>query len=141
MAKSVNKVILVGNLTKDPELRYTPSGAAVVTMNLATNYSYKSGDERKEEVEYHRMVAWSKLAEICSQYLTKGSKIYVEGRLKTRKWTDQNNIERYTTEVIISDMVMLSSKNAGGTTQAVEAPPTEPPAGGGEQVDVNDIPF
>lgn len=138
MAKSVNKVILVGNLTKDPELRYTPNGAAVATFSIATNSTWTKDGEKHEETEYHRLVAWSKLAEICSQFLVKGSKIYVEGKLKTRKWTDQNNVERYTTEIIISDMVMLSNKGTGLTQ---EAPPPQPSQAGSEEIDVNDITF
>lgn len=111
MSRSLNKVELIGNLTRDPELRYTPAGAAVCTFGLATNrqWTTDSGD-KKEDVEFHRVVAWSKLAELCSQLLTKGRKVYVEGRLQTRKWTGQDQIERTTTEIVINDMIILDSR-------------------------------
>jgi single-strand DNA-binding protein len=114
-ARSLNKVMLIGNLTRDPELRYTPSGTAVCTIGLATNRSWapSDGGERQEETEYHRIVAWAKLGEICSQLLFKGRKIYVEGRLQTRKWTGQDGQERETTEVVIDSMIALGApKNA-----------------------------
>lgn len=145
MPKSINKVILIGNLSRDPELRYTPQGTAVCTMGLATNSSWTTDGQKHEEVEYHRLVAWSKLAEICSQYLTKGSKIYIEGKLKTRKWTGQDGHENYTTEIIMNDMVMLTNKGAGSQTapaaEAAEPTPPPPTTSGTENVDPNDIPF
>ena len=109
--RSLNKVQLIGNLTRDPELRYTPSGAAVCTIGLATNRQWvtESG-EKKEDVEFHRLVAWNKLAEICSQLLKKGRKIYVEGRLQTRSWQGQDGNQRQTTEIVISDMIILDPK-------------------------------
>jgi single-strand DNA-binding protein len=116
-ARSLNKVMLIGNLTRDPELRYTPSGTAVCTIGLATNRSWvpTDGGDRQEETEYHRIVAWAKLAEICSQLLFKGRKVYVEGRLQTRKWTGQDGVERETTEVVIDSMIALGKpKNGGG---------------------------
>jgi single-strand DNA-binding protein len=108
-ARSLNRVMLIGNLTRDPELRYTPQGTAVCTFGLATNRSWvpSDGGERQEETEYHRVVAWAKLAEICSQLLYKGRKVYVEGRLQTRKWTGQDGMERETTEVVIDSMIAL----------------------------------
>lgn len=110
-ARSLNKVMLLGNLTRDPEIRYTPSGTAVCTFGLATNRTWTStdGTEPQEETEYHRIVAWSKLAEICSQLLFKGRKVYVEGRLQTRKWTGQDGQERTTTEVVIDEMIALGA--------------------------------
>ena len=109
-SRSLNKVELIGNLTRDPELRYTPSGAAVCTIGLATNrYWTTEAGEKKEEVEFHRVVAWNKLAELCSQLLTKGRKIYVEGRLRTAAWTGQDGSQRTTTEVVIEDMILLDS--------------------------------
>ena len=110
-ARSLNKVLLIGNLTRDPELRYTPSGSAVCTIGLATNrqWTTESG-EKKEEVEFHRVVAWNKLAELCSQLLVKGRKIYVEGRLRTNTWQGQDGAQRSTTEVVIEDMILLDSK-------------------------------
>ena len=115
-ARSLNKVTLIGNLTRDPELRFTPQGTAVCTIGLATNRSWvpSTGGERQEEVEYHRLVAWQKLAEICSQLLFKGRKIYVEGRLQTRKWTGSDGQEKVTTEIVIDNMIVLDSKRRGG---------------------------
>lgn len=110
-ARSLNRVQLIGNLTRDPELRYTPQGTAVCTIGLATNRTWvpSDGGERQEETEYHRIVAWAKLAEICSQLLYKGRKVYVEGRLQTRKWTGQDNMEREVTEVVIDNMIALGN--------------------------------
>jgi single-strand DNA-binding protein len=116
-ARSLNKVMLLGNLTRDPELKYTGSGTAVCTFGLATNRSWSSADsnEVQEETEYHRIVAWSKLGEICSQLLFKGRKVYVEGRLQTRRWTGQDGQERNTTEIVIDEMIALGSpRGAGG---------------------------
>lgn len=115
MARSLNKVILIGNLTRDPELRYTPQGTAVCTFGLATNRQWvtESG-EKKEDVEFHRLVAWNKLAEICSQLLTKGRKTYVEGRLQTRSWQAQDGTQKTTTEIVISDMIILDSRRDAG---------------------------
>jgi single-strand DNA-binding protein len=110
-SRSLNKVQLIGNLTRDPELRYTPTGAAVCTIGLATNRSWTTeSGEKKEETEFHRVVAWNKLAELCSQLLTKGRKIYVEGRLRTNSWTGQDGTQRSTTEVVIEDMIILDSR-------------------------------
>jgi single-strand DNA-binding protein len=108
MARSLNKVTLIGNLTREPEMRYTPQGTAVATFTVATNRSWKtdSGDT-KEDAEFHRIVAWDKLAEICAQLLKKGSKVYVEGRLQTRKWQTKEGVDRYTTEIVISEMMLL----------------------------------
>ena len=113
MSRSLNKVELIGNLTRDPELRYTPQGTAVCTFGLATNrYWTTESGEKKEDVEFHRIVAWQKLAELCGQLLAKGRKIYVEGRLQTRKWSGQDGVERSTTEVVINDMIILDSRGA-----------------------------
>lgn len=139
MARSLNKATLIGNLTRDPELRYTPQGTAVCTFSVATNreWTTESG-EKKEDVEFHRVVAWNKLAEICSQLLTKGRKVFVEGRLQTRSWQAQDGSQRQQTEVVITDMIILDSKGArsaegdqGGASfdipeEAIEAPvPTD----------------
>ncbi len=115
-SRSLNKVMLIGNLTRDPELRYTPNGAAVCSFGLATNRSWASGDEgeRKEETEFHRIVAWNKLAELCSQLLTKGRKVYVEGRLQTRSWEGPEGEKRQATEIVAEDMVLLDSRRDGG---------------------------
>lgn len=109
--RSLNKVILIGNLTRDPELRYTPAGTAVCTFGLATNRQWTTQTgETKEETEFHRIVAWNKLGELCSQLLSKGRKVYVEGRLATHSWTAQDGAQRTTTEVVIDDMIILDSK-------------------------------
>lgn len=111
MARSLNRVQLIGNLTRDPELRYTPSGSAVCSFSIATNRNWTTDTgEKKEEVEFHRIVAWRKLAELCSQFLVKGRKVYVEGRLATRSWTGQDGAQKSTTEVVIDDMILLDSK-------------------------------
>lgn len=132
--RSLNKVQLIGNLTRDPELRYTPQGTAVCSFGLATNRSWvtESG-ERKEDVEFHRIVAWAKLAELCSQLLFKGRKVYVEGRLQTRQWEGQDGVKRSTTEVVIDDMIVLDSRrqDGGGDYDAPEGNS----AGGGDYVD------
>ena len=113
---SVNKVILVGNLGRDPEVRYMPDGNALCNLNLATTYSWKdkaSGD-KKEETEWHRVTLRNRLAEVAGEYLKKGSPVYIEGRLRTRKWTDKENIERYTTEIVADSMQLLGSRGGAG---------------------------
>lgn len=112
--RSLNKVQLIGNLTRDPELRYTPAGTAVCTFGLATNRSWTTdAGEKREEAEFHRIVSWNKLAELCAQLLFKGRKVYVEGRLQTREWTTQEGQPRQTTEIVISDMLILDSRRQG----------------------------
>lgn len=113
-ARSLNKVLLIGNLTRDPEMRYTPQGTAVCTFGLATNRTWVTDQgDKKEETEFHRIVAWNKLAELCSQLLFKGRRIYVEGRLQTRQWTGQDGQSRQATEIVIEDMIVLDSKRQG----------------------------
>ncbi len=127
-SRSLNKVTLIGNLTRDPELRYTPTGAAVCTIGLATNRAWVTDSgEKKEETEFHRVVAWNKLAELCSQLLAKGRKVYVEGRLRTSAWTAQDGGQRTTTEIVIEDMIVLDSKRVGDEG-AVAAEPQTPAA-------------
>lgn len=110
-ARSLNKAILIGNLTRDPELRYTPAGNAVCSFGVATNRGWTTDSgEKKEEVEFHRIVAWNKLAELCSQLLTKGRKVYLEGRLQTRNWQGQDGQQRTSTEIVIEDMIILDSR-------------------------------
>jgi len=122
MARSLNKVTLIGNLTRDPELKYTPSGAAVCTIGLATNRQWTTDSgEKKEDAEFHKLVAWNKLAEICSQLLTKGRKVFVEGRLQTRSWTGQDGAQRSTTEIVINDMIILDSRRDGGSTETTDS--------------------
>lgn len=112
--RSLNKVMLIGNLTRDPELRYTPQGTAVCTLGMATNRTWVTdGGEKREETEFHRIVAWNKLAELCSQLLFKGRRVYVEGRLQTRQWTGQDGQSRTATEIVIEDMIILDSKRQG----------------------------
>lgn len=111
MARSLNKVMLIGNLTRDPEMRYTPQSVAVCTFGVATNRNWTTDSgEKKEDVEFHNVVAWNKLAEICSQLLKKGRKVYVEGRLSTRTWQGADGSQKNRTEVVISDMVILDKK-------------------------------
>ena len=113
MARSLNKVMLIGNLTRDPELRYTAQGTAVCNFGLATNrYWTTETGEKKEDTEFHRIVSWNKLAELCSQLLAKGRKVYVEGRLQTRSWAGADGNQRTSTEIVISEMVILDSKRA-----------------------------
>ena len=113
---SINKVILIGNLGRDPETRFAPSGAAICNVTIATSRQWKNKDsgERQEETEWHRVVFYDRLAEIAGEYLKKGKSVYIEGRLKTRKWTDKEGVEKYTTEIIAQEMTMLGSREGGG---------------------------
>ena len=151
---SVNKVIIVGNLGKDPEVRYTPNGDSVTNVTIATTDTWKDKGtgEKKEATEWHRVVFFGKLAEIAGQYLKKGRQVYVEGALRTRKWTDKEGHERYTTEIVANEMKMLGSREgmsdappresggggAGGGNRPAAAPQ---PAGGSFNDFVDDIPF
>ncbi|HLD30673.1 MAG TPA: single-stranded DNA-binding protein [Patescibacteria group bacterium] len=111
---NLNKAMIIGNLTRDPEVRTTPSGQSVASFSIATSRVWKNAEGQKQEaVEYHNIVAWGKLAEICGQYLNKGKKVYVEGRLQTRDWQGQDGVKRYRTEIITENMIMLD--RAGGT--------------------------
>ncbi len=135
--RCINKVILIGNLGKDPELRYTSSGVAVASFTLATNESWKDPEGNvQERTQWHNIVAWRKLAEICGEYLKKGSKIYLEGKLQYRTYDDKSGVKRYVTEIVIDEMLMLDNKggtqaSGEGVSQREEAPP-EPG---------NDLPF
>lgn len=117
MARGVNKVILIGNLGGDPEVRYTPSGSAVANVVLATSETWrdKQSGELQDRTEWHRVVFFNRLAEIVGEYLKKGSKIYIEGTLRTRKWQDKNGVDRYTTEIIANEMHILDSRNGNHT--------------------------
>lgn len=145
---SINKVILIGNLGRDPEVRYTPSGSAVCNVTLATSRAWKSKEsgEKVEETEWHRVVFYDKLAEIAGEYLKKGRPVYVEGRLKTRKWTDKDGAEKYATEVIADQMQMLGGRDGadgeqrGPARTATQAKPPAKPAAGFDDMD-DDIPF
>jgi single-strand DNA-binding protein len=123
--RSLNKVTIIGNTTKDPELRYTPQGTAVCTFSVATNREWTdSAGQKKEEATFHRVVAWSKLAEIISQYLKKGSKVYLEGRISNRQWKDPQGETRYATEIVADEVILLDNKRTEGEVEvAVEAPP------------------
>ncbi len=119
-SRSWNRVELIGNLTRDPELRYTPSGAAVCTFGLATNRTYVTDGEKKEEVDFHRLVAWNKLAELCNQLLKKGTKTFISGRLQTRSWEGADGQNRQTTEIVVEDMIILTPKAGGEPTSYTE---------------------
>ncbi|MFN3710282.1 MAG: single-stranded DNA-binding protein [Alishewanella aestuarii] len=115
MARGINKVILIGNLGQDPEVRYMPQGGAVANLSIATSESWKdkATGEMKEQTEWHRVVIYQRLAEIAGEYLRKGSKVYIEGKLKTRKWQDQQGVERYTTEIVANELQMLDGRGEG----------------------------
>lgn len=146
-SRSLNKVMLIGNLTRDPELRYTPQGTAVATVSMATNRSWTNADtgEKTEQVEFHRLVAWAKLAEICGQYLKKGKKIYVEGRLQTRDWTTKDGQKRQTTEIVMESMIMLDGSRGDDGAPTVlskkedSAPPADVDEAPAEPVKAEDI--
>ena len=137
--KSLNKVLLIGHLGKDPELSYTAGGVAVSKFSIATNERWKDdGGNFQEKTEWHNIVAWRKLAEICGQYLHKGSKVYLEGKLQTRSWDDKNTgIKRYITEIVADDLIMLDSKPA--TDEGQESGRTQEPQAPGPEKD--DLPF
>jgi single-strand DNA-binding protein len=162
--KSLNKVQIIGNLTRDPELRTTPNGQPVATIGVATNRSWNDASgEKREEVEYHDVVVWGKLAEICQQILAKGRKVYFEGRMQTRNWeAPDGGGKRYKTEIVAQDMIVLDSRGAGGggasysAGEGVQAHPDEapaaapagqsagaekPPAPSEDEISIDDIPF
>jgi single-strand DNA-binding protein len=118
MARGVNKVILVGNLGKDPEVRYSPNGSAMANVTIATAESWKDKQtgEKQEKTEWHRVVFFNRLAEVVGEYLKKGSQVYIEGRLQTRKWQGKDGQDRYTTEIVANEMQMLGSRSGGGGT-------------------------
>jgi single-strand DNA-binding protein len=151
MARGINKVILIGNLGQDPEVRYMPSGGAVANLRIATSESWKDkqSGEMQEKTEWHSVVMFGRLGEIAGEYLKKGSKIYVEGRLQTRKWQGKDGTDRYTTEIVANEMQMLDSKGGGSanfeskrgsdSSASSDAPPANT-GGGMDQFD-DDIPF
>lgn len=149
---NLNKAMIIGNLTRDPELRNTPSGQSVVSFSAATNlvWTDQSGQQQKK-AEFHNIIAWRKLAEICAKYLHKGSKVYIEGRLQTTDWTGQDGVKRYRTEIVAENMIMLDNKgaaggdpmssrqtNSGGNEPIIEIP--EEPLDE-EEIRVENIPF
>ena len=148
MARGINKVVLIGNLRRDPEMKYTASGAAVANITIATSESWKDkqSGEKKEKTEWHRVVFFQRQAEIVGEYLKKGSQVYVEGKLQTRKWQDKNGEDRYTTEVVGNDFMFLGGKTESKPGGQVSKPsdqgfrkPSQPDKGAG--FDDDDIPF
>lgn len=158
---SLNRVQLIGNLTRDPEMKQIPGGQVVTTFGVATNFTWKDqSGEQQSKAEFHNIVAWRRLAEICGQYLKRGSKVFVEGRMQTRDWEGEDGVKRYRTEVVIDNMIMLDSKGApvGGAPgmdagfdrapagidqPGFDAPQDAPVAAGGqeEEVKIDDLPF
>ncbi len=140
--RGLNKLMIIGNLGRDPEMKYTASGKPITTFTVAVGRSYRQADgSLQDETEWFRVVAWDKLAETCSQYLHKGSKVYIEGRVQTRKWTDQNGAEQKTVEVVAFEMMMLDSRQAGS---GGGERPSYGGSSGGSDVDVSEddeIPF
>jgi single-strand DNA-binding protein len=115
----LNKATLIGNITRDPEMRTTPAGASVASFSIATNFTWKDqAGQMQKRAEFHNIVAWRKLAEICGQYLKKGAKVYIEGRLQTRDWVGQDSVKRYRTEIVADNMIMLDRVNSGATNQS-----------------------
>jgi single-strand DNA-binding protein len=126
MANGVNRVTLIGNLGRDAEMRYTPSGAAVATLNLATTETWKDkAGAKQERTEWHRVVVWGKTAEATAEYLTKGKQVYVEGRLQTRKWDDKEGVTRYTTEIRCDHLVLLGGAGKKDSAASPQEPPDE----------------
>jgi single-strand DNA-binding protein len=122
---NLNKAMIIGNVTRDPEVRTTPSGQTVASFSVATNFSWTDqGGQRQERVEFHNVVAWRKLAEICGTYLHKGKQVYIEGRLQTRDWTDQNGVRKFRTEIVAENMILLGGPR--GTAGAPTAAPQQP---------------
>lgn len=155
MASSLNRVTLIGNLTRDPELRKTTGGQSVASFTIATNRVYMGTDgQKKEQADYHSLVAWGRLGEVCAQYLVKGKKIYVDGRLQTREWEGQDGQKRYRTEVVIENMIMLDragqtsgavrpmdSKEAAAEAAAAPVMTDEPSQAPADEIKLEDIPF
>lgn len=155
MAMSLNRMQLIGNLTRDPEMKQIPGGQVVTSFGVATNFSWKDqSGAQQNKTEFHNVVAWRKLAEICGQYLKKGSKVFVEGRLQTRDWEGEDGVKRYRTEIVADNMIMLDSKGAamgggsyqreaGGINKSEESSNEEAPmpVSGGEEVKIDDLPF
>jgi single-strand DNA-binding protein len=139
--RGVNKVIIVGNVGNDPELKNTPSGAAVATMSVATSESWndKASGEKKEKTEWHKIVFWNRLAEVVGQYVRKGSRVYVEGKLQTRKWQDKDGNDRYMTEIVAHELQMLGDRSGGSEKQS--APPSVPQSAEREPITDDEVPF
>ena len=146
MARGINKVILVGNLGADPETRYMPSGSAVTNLSVATSESWKDKQtgEQKDRTEWHKVAMFNRLAEIAAEYLRKGSQVYIEGKIRTRKWQDRDGNDRWTTEIIADEMQMLGGRGGGGGSAPMSSGPgsssSPPPQPGPDDFD-DDIPF
>lgn len=144
---SLNKAQVIGNLTRDPELKQTTGGQSVCTLGVATNRYWKdSNGTKKEEVEFHNVVCWGKLAEICSQYLKKGSKVFFDGRLQTRNWEDDAGIKHYRTEIVANDMIILSPKGESGdqsfsTNETPDPSESKPKESAADDSSLEDLPF
>lgn len=132
----INKAILIGNLGADPEVRYTQNGAAIANFNLATTETWTKDGNKEEKTEWHRIVAFSRLGEICGEYLSKGSKVYIEGRIQTRQWEDKDGNKRYTTEIVAREMKMLSPRGTTSNNSGYEEQPPLP-----EPTMGDDVPF
>jgi single-strand DNA-binding protein len=147
MARGINKVILIGHLGADPETKALPSGTSVANISVATteNFKDKQSDQWQERTEWHRVALFGRLAEVAGEYLRKGSQVYIEGRLRTRKWQDKQGNDRYSTEIVANDMQMLGSRGGGGAGAEPRTPAragAQEPAGGGQAEDFDDdIPF
>lgn len=137
--RDLNKVMLIGNLTRDPEIRYTPQGSAVVNFTVATNRSWNVDGQQKEAVDFHNIVAWGKLAELCAQLLKKGTKVYVEGRLQTRTWAGTDNVKKYKTEVSIDEMIVLTRGKTNGEESATGEAEDLPEETGSDDIDIDDL--
>jgi single-strand DNA-binding protein len=141
-SRNLNKVMLIGNLTRDPEMRYTPQGNAVASFVVATNREWVTQGEKKQSVDFHNVVAWNKLAEICGQLLKKGIKVFVEGRLQTRDWVGDDGKKRYKTEIIIDDMIILTPKKGGedgDEMEDVEYSDEGSEGDSGEEINLDDL--
>ena len=142
MAKDLNKAMLIGRLGQDPELKYTQSGVAVVSFSVATGMKWKDQEGNwQERTEWHNVKAWRGLAETCSNYLKKGSKVYIEGRLETSNWEDENKKKHYKTEIVIDEMIMLDSKGSGDGNGSQGSYSTTKPAAGKSTASDDDLPF
>ena len=123
MARSWNKIEIMGNLTRDPEMRFTPNGAAVCNFGVATNRTYVQDGERKEEVDFHRLVAWNKLAELCNQLLKKGNRVFISGRMQYREWEGQDGQKRREAEIVVEDMILITSRQGSSDEAVTEEKP------------------
>jgi single-strand DNA-binding protein len=147
----LNKAMIIGRLTRDPEMRSTPQGTNVCSFSIATNYVYTTPSGKQEQVEYHNIVAWRKLADIAGQYLKKGSRVYVEGRIQTRSWQGNDGVKKNRTEIVLDNMIMLDSKGSsaasgtgsqeGSFMEALEEIPTINQEAADDEIRVEDIPF